>query len=94
MILFAPNTFILHGLILHYFHCILQVIPLLDGMLAIIRGSDQCAEFIDTGVSAFSSVVAANLSPWTKGLQLVVGGADGSVLCLGDISNTSASERY
>ncbi|XP_032219619.2 protein DEFECTIVE IN EXINE FORMATION 1 [Nematostella vectensis] len=65
------------------------VVPLLDGTLAIIRGTDRCTEIIRTGVDSLASAVTADLLPWKPGMELIVGGTDGTLLCLGYPGNTT-----
>ncbi|KAK3749508.1 hypothetical protein QZH41_013477, partial [Actinostola sp. cb2023] len=39
------------------------------------------------------SAVAADLLPWKQGLEIIVGSTDGSIICLGDATITTATHR-
>lgn len=67
------------------------VVPLVDGQIAIIRGSDHCAELISVGKPVLSSAVSANLLTGRPGLELVLGTDDGTLLCLSNKPDAVAS---
>ncbi|XP_020608143.1 protein DEFECTIVE IN EXINE FORMATION 1-like isoform X1 [Orbicella faveolata] len=64
------------------------VIPLVDGQIAIIRGSDRCTELINVGKTVLSGAVSADLLPGRPGLELILGADDGTLLCLANAPNT------
>ena len=74
-------------------HLLLQVVPLVNGQMAIIRGIDRCTELIDVGKTVLRSTVSADIVPGRPGLELVLGADDGTLPCLGNAPNTS-TDRY
>lgn len=72
-------------------HELLQIVPLVDGQIAIIRGSDRCTELISVGKPVLASAVSADLLIGRPGLELVLGTDDGTVICLANTPATATS---
>lgn len=68
-----------------------QIIPLVDGQIAIIRGSDRCTELISVGKPVLASPVSADLLIGRPGLELVLGTDDGTLVCLANTPATATS---
>lgn len=68
-----------------------QIVPLVDGQIAIIRGSDRCTELISIGKPVLASAVTADLLIGRPGLELVLGTDDGTVICLANTPATATS---
>lgn len=68
-----------------------QIVPLVDGQIAIIRGSDRCTELISVGKPVLGSAVSADLLIGRPGLELVLGTDDGTVICLANTPATATS---
>lgn len=68
-----------------------QMVPLVDGQIAIIRGSDRCTELISVGKPVLASAVSADLLIGRPGLELVLGTDDGTLICLANTPATAVS---
>lgn len=67
------------------------IVPLVDGQIAVIRGSDRCTELISVGKPVLASAVSADLLIGRPGLELVLGTDDGTVICLANTPATATS---
>ncbi|CAH3161509.1 unnamed protein product [Porites evermanni] len=67
------------------------IVPLIDGQIAIIRGSDRCTELISVGKPVLASAVSADLLIGRPGLELVLGTDDGTLICLANTPATATS---
>jgi len=67
------------------------IIPLVDGQIAIIRGSDRCMELISIGKPVLAGAVSSDLLTGRPGLELVLGTDDGTLMCLANTPYTVTS---
>ncbi|XP_022800221.1 protein DEFECTIVE IN EXINE FORMATION 1-like isoform X1 [Stylophora pistillata] len=64
------------------------IVPLIEGQIAIIRGSDRCTDLISVGKTVLGSAVSADIVPGRLGLEMVLGADDGTLLCIAHTPNT------
>lgn len=57
------------------------IVPLVDGHIAVIRGSDRCTDMVSVDKPVLAGAVSADLLKDRPGLELVLGTDDGTLIC-------------